>query len=237
MTLTQLLPDSLYGTLVVSCQADAGTPLAAPTHLAAIAAAVVEGGASAIRTEGLANVEAVRACVAVPVIGLVKTSRADTEIYITPSIEDARAIARAGADIIAFDGTARPRPASVVEMVAAIAESGALSMADISTVAEARAAVTAGADLVSTTMAGYTSYTPADEGPDFGLMRALGRAGIPFVAEGRIWTTDEALQCFDLGASFVVVGSAITRPTLITQRFARSIAGRQPATPQRKVPS
>lgn len=231
------LPQSLYGTLVVSCQADAGSPLAAPEHLAAIAAAVVAGGASAIRTEGLANIEAVRARVDVPLIGLVKTKRTDTEIYITPSAEDVRAVAKAGADIVAFDATARPRPASVAELVAAAAAARALSMADISTVEEARAAVEAGADLVSTTMAGYTHYSSRDDGPDFGVMQALGRAGIPFVAEGRIWTTDEAMRCFDLGASFVVVGSAITRPTLITQRFSRAIATRQPASPQRKASS
>lgn len=226
MRLSPTLLQGLRGTLVVSCQADAGTPLASPEHIAALATAVVEGGASAIRAEGLRDIAAVRSSVAVPVIGLVKTSRSDSEIYITPSRQDVRGIALAGADIIAFDATNRPRPVSVKELVSAVAEEGCLSMADISTVEEAQAALEAGADVVSTTLAGYTSYTLGDDGPDFSLMAALQRAGLPFVAEGRIWTADEALRCFDLGASFVVVGSAITRPTLITRRFLQSIAQR-----------
>lgn len=221
----------------MSCQAEAGTPLARPEHISAIAEAVVAGGASAIRAEGLANIRAVRARVQVPVIGLVKSRRDDTDVYITPSVEDVNDIASAGADIVALDATERPRPVSVATLIDAIHQQGRLAMADISTVEEARAALAAGADVVSTTMAGYTSYSRGDGGPDFDLMRALQRANLPFVAEGRVWTLDEALKCFDLGASFIVVGSAITRPTMITQRFAESIAARAGAPAQRKAMS
>ena len=233
-SLSDLL-EGLRGTLVVSCQAEPGSPLADPTHISAIAAAVVAGGACAIRTEGLANISAVRAQVRVPIIGLIKTQRADTDIYITPAIEDVNEIAAAGADIIAFDATARPRPVNVAALIQAIHRQGRLAMADISTVEEARSALAVGADVVSTTMAGYTSYSQNHAGPDFALMHALKRAGIPFVAEGRVWTVDEALKCFDLGASFIVVGSAITRPTMITQRFAEGIAGRHDAVAWRKA--
>lgn len=196
------------------------------------------GGASAIRTEGLANVRAIRARVLVPIIGLVKRHRPDTDIYITPTIEDVNDIAAAGADIIAFDATARPRPVPVARLIDAVHRQGRLAMADISTVGEAKSALAAGADVVSTTMAGYTSYTSysqSNSGPDFTLMQALNRAGIPFAAEGRVWTLAEGLKCFDLGASFIVVGSAITRPTMITQRFAESIAARTQAAAPRKA--
>jgi N-acylglucosamine-6-phosphate 2-epimerase len=225
----------LRGTLVVSCQADAGTPLADPAHLSAMAAAVVAGGASAIRTEGLANIAAIRARVSVPVIGLVKRAHPGTEIYITPTLDDVRGIAEAGADVIAFDATSRPRPVHVANLVEAAHAAGRLAMADISTVDEARAALAAGADVVSTTMAGYTSYSKGDDGPDFGLMRALQTLEIPFVAEGRVWTVEDAQKCVELGATFIVVGSAITRPTLITERFARSISADTAAPLQRKA--
>jgi len=229
------LLQKLRGTMVVSCQADPESPLARPEHISAIAEAVVAGGASAIRTEGLANIAAIKSRVRVPVVGLVKTRRSDTDVYITPAVEDVDAVAAAGADIVAFDATARPRPAEVATLIKAIHRQARLAMADISTVEEAESALAAGADVVSTTMAGYTSYSAGDSGPDFGLMLALQRAGIPFVAEGRVWTLDEALKCFDLGASFIVVGSAITRPTMITQRFAEGIAARTRAFAQRKA--
>lgn len=221
------LQDKLNGTLVVSCQAEAGTPLDSPEHIAAIAAAVVDGGASAVRIEGLRNIEAVRARVDVPVIGLIKLHRGDTDVYITPSVEDVERIARAGAHIIAFDATSRPRPAAVSVLVEVAKAQGCTALADISTIEEACSAIAAGADMVSTTMAGYTSYTSytaTEAGPDFALMSALRQADIPFAAEGRIWTPEEALHCFDLGARFVVVGSAITRPTLITQRFINRLS-------------
>jgi N-acylglucosamine-6-phosphate 2-epimerase len=209
--------------------------LAHPEHISAIAEAVVAGGASAIRAEGLANIRAIRARVRVPIIGLVKTQRPDTDVYITPSVEDVDDLAAAGADIIALDATARPRPVDVAMLIPAVHRQGRLAMADISTVDEARSALSAGADAVSTTMAGYTSYSQGETGPDFALMYALQRAGIPFVAEGRVWTLDEALKCFELGASFIVVGSAITRPAMITQRFVEGIAARADTGAQRKA--
>lgn len=215
----------LNGKLVVSCQADAGAPLDAPEHIAALAATVVEGGAAAVRIEGTRNIEAVSARVGVPIIGLIKTHRDDTDVYITPSLEDVRAIALAGAQMIAFDATNRPRPLPVGRLIEEAKRHDRLAMADVSTVEEARSAMAAGADIVSTTMAGYTPYSRADDGPDFALMGALDRAGIPFAAEGRIWTPAEALRCFEHGARFVVVGSAITRPAVITRRFNERIEG------------
>jgi N-acylglucosamine-6-phosphate 2-epimerase len=214
----------LDGTLVVSCQADAGSPLDAPEHIGALAASVVEGGASAVRIEGVTNITTVSGRVAVPVIGLVKTQHAGTDVYITATVEDVQAIAGAGAEIIAFDATRRPRPVNVPTLIEAVKRRGCLAMADISTAEEAELAMAAGADVVSTTMAGYTDYTRGQTGPDFSLMDALGRAGIPFVAEGRIWTPEDALRCLQLGARFIVAGSVITRPTLITRHFIEQIA-------------
>ena len=43
--------------------------------------------------------------------------------------------------------------------------------------------------------------------------------GIPILAEGRYWERHQVKTAFDLGAYSVVVGSAITRPHLITERL------------------
>ena len=85
-----------------------------------------------------------------------------------------------------------------------------------------------GADLVATALSGYTPYSTSLSGPDFELMRQLSQSGLPFVAEGRIWTPEEARQALELGASFVVVGSAITRPDVIARRFVDAIATFRP---------
>lgn len=221
--------DGLTGRLVVSCQADAGSPLAGEAHIAALARAVVLGGAAGVRIEGVANVRAVRAVVDVPIIGIVKARRSGSDVYITGRAVDVDALADAGADIVAFDATDRPRPESVEALCAAVHRRGLVAMADISTLAEAEAAVARGAQLVGTTLAGYTAHSRRPDGPDFGLMRELAGRALPFVAEGRIRTTEEARRALGTGARFVVVGSAITRPDDITRRFAAHLAADAPA--------
>lgn len=217
MTSTRL--SELSNTLVVSCQAEPGLPLDAPAHIEALARSAVLGGASGLRIQGVANIRAVRAATDLPVIGLLKVDRAGTDVYITPTVADVEAVMEAGADIVAFDGTDRPRPDTVATLCETVRRAGRLSMADISTAPEGRAAIDAGADIVSTTMSGYTPHSRQLPGPDFDLMRELAAAGVPFAAEGRIWTGEEARRALELGARFVVVGSAITRPDMITRRF------------------
>jgi N-acylglucosamine-6-phosphate 2-epimerase len=46
--------------------------------------------------------------------------------------------------------------------------------------------------------------------------------------EGRVWTPEDAARALELGAHAVVVGSAITRPQLITKRFAEAVAPEPP---------
>ncbi|MBP1806944.1 N-acetylmannosamine-6-phosphate 2-epimerase [Rubellimicrobium aerolatum] len=232
--MTTLL-DKLTGALVVSCQAEPGLPLDRPDHIAALAASAVLGGATAVRIQGAPNIRAVRAAVAVPVIGLVKVVRPGTDVYITPTFDDIDAVVEAGAHIVAFDATDRLRPVDVPALVARVRAWNRLSMADVSTVAEGRAAYAAGADVVGTTMAGYTPTTRNDGGPDFTLMIELARAGVPFVAEGRVRTPEEAARCLELGARFVVVGGAITRPDVITRRFADHIKVAAPRPAAREV--
>ena len=203
----------------MSCQAEPGLPLDAPSHIAALARSVILGGAAGVRIQGRDNIAAVRSATRLPLIGLIKAQRPGTDVYITPTLIDVGAVATAGADLVAFDATSRPRPDSVEALCDAVRRAGCLSMADISSASEGAGAMEAGADIVSTTMSGYTPYSRQQRTPDFELMAELGRLGVPFAAEGRIWTGEEARRCLDLGAAFVVVGSAITRPDAITRRF------------------
>lgn len=207
------------GSLIVSCQADPSSPFHAPEFIVAFARAALLGGAQGLRLESIAHLRAVRPSVDAPIIGLIKRRSPSYAVYITPEPADVRACAEAGADVVAFDATLRERPASVAALVAAAHEAGALALADVSTVAEAEAALEAGADLVSTTLSGYTPYSPQLPGPDLDLISDLAARGIHPLAEGRIRTPAEARAALQRGAYAVVVGSAITRPEVVTGWF------------------
>jgi N-acylglucosamine-6-phosphate 2-epimerase len=215
----------IKGGLVVSCQAEEGSPFYQPGLMALFARAAELGGAVGIRAKE-PDIRAIKEMCDLAIIGIDKVYLEGFEVYITPRFEDAQRIAAAGADIIALDCTPRLRPGGVTmeQLVARIKEELKLPvMADISTLEEAVAAEEAGADIVATTLSGYTSYSERGEGPDWGLLESILRAvEAPAIAEGGIWTPAEARCALDMGAWAVVVGTAITRPTEITKRFVRA---------------
>jgi N-acylglucosamine-6-phosphate 2-epimerase len=222
MAMTDAL-ERMRGGLVVSVQAAPGSPLATPEHLVAIARAVEAGGAVGIRTEGVDTVRAIRDAVEVPVIGLVKRGTDGTDVYITPEIADAVAVAEAGADLVAVDATERPRadgtegPAFVA---AASAELPGRILADVDDASAGRAAAEAGAAAIATTLSGYTGPDPP-AGPDTLLVAELSQdVGVPVLAEGRYSTPEEVWAALGAGAFAVVVGTAITNPEELTRRFA-----------------
>lgn len=234
--MSQMLPHSLpaplaqvRGGLIVSCQALPDEPLFSSEIMARMAVAARQGGAVGIRANTPVDVRAIRGSVpGLPLIGLFKVVVAGFEnVYITPRLEDAVAVAEAGADIIALDATLRPHPeGSAADLIQAVKRAtGKLVMADIATEADALAAVEAGADVLSTTLSGYTPDSPQLEGPDLKLVgRLIARnLPIPVIAEGRIHTPEQARAALDAGAFAVVVGGAITRPQQITTRFARAL--------------
>jgi N-acylglucosamine-6-phosphate 2-epimerase len=220
--------EQLRGGLVVSCQARENNPLHGPVFMAAMARAAVDGGAVGIRADGETDIAAIRAAIGpnVPIMGIYKVTSPDGSIFITPSAESARKTIAAGAELVALDGTLRPRPGgeSLREVVAAIHDAGGAALADVGTIEHAMYAIESGVDAVGTTLSGYTPDSLKVEGPDFALLEALVRISpVPVFAEGRFWTREEAQRAIDLGASFVVVGTAITNPREITARFVESM--------------
>lgn len=216
--------------LIVSCQPVTGGALDRPEIVAAFALAAEAGGARGLRIEGLANLRAVRAVTTLPIIGLIKRIDPETPIIITATPADARDLAEAGADIVAFDATLRPgRRASVAALVDAVHAAGCLAMADIATLADAEAALGAGADIVGTTLSGYTGGLVPEE-PDIVLVERCAALGGPVFAEGRYRTTTEVRAARRAGAAAVVVGSAITRPEHVTSWFAAVM--REPVLPR-----
>jgi N-acylglucosamine-6-phosphate 2-epimerase len=213
--------------LIVSCQAHDDNPLRGATFMKAMALAALEGGANAIRADAPDDIRAIREICDQPLIGLFKDWRDGWEVYITPTLEHARALVDAGADIVALDATNRARPAESLEaMIAGIHALGALVFADCSTLEEGLNAARLGADYVSTTMAGYTPQTAhrKSDDPDFELLEALVRdSTAPVIGEGRFWTPQDVARGFALGAHGIVVGTAITNPREITRRFARAV--------------
>lgn len=218
----------LRGGLIVSCQAEPHEPLHGAPFMAAMARAAAMGGAAGIRANGPDDVAAIRAAVDLPLIGLYKVDLPGYEVRITPTLEHARQIAAAGADLIALDATARPHPdglsaAGLIDRVRKA--TGCPVVADVSTVEEGIAAAGAGADAVATTLSGYTADSHLQEGPDYELVRRLASLlEVPVIAEGRIATPRQARQALALGAYAVVVGAAISRPQCIVARFVAHLS-------------
>ena len=217
--------DQIENGLVVSCQSLPGSAMDRTDIVVAMAQAAVAGGACALRIEGVANVLAVTSVVDVPVIGIVKRDLADSPVRITPWVQDVLDLGAAGAAIIAFDATMRHRPEPCSRLLEATRSAGCLSMADCATEADGLMARNMGADLVGTTMSGYTVETETDaEGPDFPLIDRLAKRGCRVVAEGRFRTPQQAAQALRHGAFCVTVGSAITRIEHITGWFAHAMS-------------
>lgn len=216
-------PDDIKNSLIVSCQPVPDGPTDTAQFVIGFARAAVEAGAKALRIESVAYVKAVRAAVSVPIIGIVKRDLDDSPVRITPFVADAEALMDAGADIVAFDATQRERPASISDLVQAVKARGRLSMADCSSLDDARNALAAGADFVGTTLSGYVGG-PEPVDPDIVLIAAMRELTPYVIAEGRIRTTEQAAAAARAGAFAVVVGSAITRTEHVTSWFRDAVA-------------
>lgn len=214
---------AIRGRLVVSCQAATGDPLDDLDTLCRLAASVLQGGAAGLRAEGAQCVAAFRGLTSLPIIGLVKTWDSNGKVYITPTFAAAQSVGDAGADVIALDCTRRrlsefePWP-GLIERIHG--ELGKIVCADIATVEDALLAQSDGADVVATTLRGYTADTKEVRSVDWPFVEELSsRLAVPVILEGHVTSPDEVRRALQMGVHAVVVGSAITRPQTITERF------------------
>ncbi len=230
--MSQILQKSiqaLKGGLVVSCQAPVDSPMHEPIVIAAMAQASVNQGAVGVRIDTPAHVEAVRQRVSAPIIGLWKQQIEGSEVYITPQFHHAVAIAQAGADIIAIDATLRARPGgetmqSLIQRIHT--ELNKPVMADIDTLESAIAAAEVGADLVGTTLYGYTGETRHLSPPGFDLLsQIVEKLDTPAICEGGINSPAMARRAIELGAFAVVVGTAITGVDLQVKAYRQAVEG------------
>lgn len=214
--------DQIKGGLVVSCQATDGTPMNTPDFIAAQAVTVEMAGAKAIRAQGIRNVERVAKSVKVPVIGLVKSFTEDSDVYITPTVEDVLALEKAGAHIVAVDATQRSRlgGVSLHEFYAKVRERTNIPLlADIDSLDNALNAQALGFNAVATTLNGYTD-TPSSGLPNLDLVSTIFKSiAIPLIAEGGFANPIQVRDAIKNGAWAVCVGTAITNPYLITKFF------------------
>ena len=218
--------NKLKNQVIISVQAMPDEPLYDEIALTAMMKSVINGGAKGLRLAGARDVRNAKKLFDVPVIGLTKPEKLPENwqeiVYITPTLKEVNELIEANADIIATDATERPRPKeSLEEIIKYIKQKNKLAMADISTLKEGIRARELGFDIISTTLSGYTQNSRKNiETPDFELLEELVKnVDCPVVLEGRIWEPKEVDKAFEIGAHSVVIGSAVTRPQLITKHF------------------
>jgi N-acylglucosamine-6-phosphate 2-epimerase len=219
--------DELRG-LIVSIQPPAGSALDDPTIVAAMAVCAIDNGALGVRIEGARRIAAVRARLPrAPIVGLIKNAVAGYEPYITATMSDVEHVLEAGASIVAADATNRRRSdaSTFSDAVDLIRRRGALSFADCSELADACAARDAGADLLGTTLCGYTDVTRGTPLPALDLVRSIAALGGFTVCEGGVSSPAQAADAFAAGADAVVVGTALTNLDVLVRRYAEAVSG------------
>ena len=187
-----------------------------------MAIAAKNAGAAGIRAQGVEDIIEIKQVTGLPVIGIIKRNYPDSEVFITATKKEVQELLATDCEMIALDATIRPRPNGELlqDLLDQIHAANRLAMADCSTVEEAKIAEEMGFDCVSTTLAGYTSYSTQTSGPDVELVKQLVKdCQIPVIAEGKIHTPEQLKEIMDLGVYSAVVGGAITRPQEIAQRF------------------
>jgi N-acylglucosamine-6-phosphate 2-epimerase len=219
------LLDRLRGGLIVSVQARDRSALDDPHVLAALASAAEQNGAAAVRIQGVRNLEAVRRRVTIPMIGIIKRQYDGYEPYITPTLTEVNEVLSCGAEIVAFDATDRPRPGGVeiAALIAAIHQGGALAMADCAVAADGVCAQASDADIVASTLCGYTKETQGHQLPALDLVRELAELDAFVICEGGIHSPEQGAAARRAGADAIVVGTAITNTEWLVERYVRAL--------------
>lgn len=208
--------ESMNRGLIVSCQALENEPLHSSYIMSRMAVAAKEGGAVGIRANGADDIVAIKKEVNLPVIGIVKINYPDMKSYITPTMKEVDILVETGVDVIALDATINQDE----EFLKSIFKKypSQKFMADISTIEEGLRAGELGFHYVGTTLVGYTEHSKGMN--NFEVLEALIKeCKGKVIAEGNFDTPEKARKALEMGAYAVVVGSAITRPQLITKKF------------------
>ena len=194
-----------------------------------MARAAKQAGAKMIRTSSVRDIVEIKEETGLPVIGLIKREYPGYTGRITMTMREVDECVEAMADIVSIDCTFNERadgltPPEFLKQVKA-KYPNIIIMADCATLEEAVAAYEAGADLVGSTMNGYTPQTkPCNGEPNYQLVKDMVAAlPCPVIAEGRVHTPEQARKMLEIGAWAVVVGGAITRPLEIAKRFMAAV--------------
>ncbi|SHJ55614.1 N-acetylmannosamine-6-phosphate 2-epimerase [Hespellia stercorisuis] len=222
--------EEIRGKLVVSCQALPEEPLHSSFIMGRMAKAAAIGGAKGIRANTTEDIREIKRTVDLPVIGIIKKVYEDSEVYITPTMKEVEELMEVQPEIIAIDATGRERPGGLKleDLYRQIREKypEQLLMADCATVEEAYHADELGFDFIGTTLVGYTkdSMNLQIEDDDFAIIKQIvEHVKHDVIAEGNIDSPEKVKRVIELGAYSVVVGSSITRPQLITKKFAAAL--------------
>lgn len=229
METMQSLRTQLQGQLIVSCQALDNEPLHSSFIMGRMAIAARDGGAKGIRANSISDIREIKKVVDLPIIGIIKRVFEGNDVFITPTMEEIDALVEEGVAIVALDATKRVRPdgKTITEVFPEIRAKypTQLFMADCSNFEEAKEADRLGFDFLGTTLNGYTAYTKGTDLPNVNLIsKMVHELKTPVIAEGGIWTPEQLSSALKAGALTAVVGTAITRPKEITERFVRAIS-------------
>ena len=206
--------------LIVSCQALPNEPLHSPFIMGRMALAAKQGGAVGVRANGTADIAEIKKQVDLPIIGIIKKEYPGLVPYITPTRAEVDALVQAGVEIVALDATVSQNEEFLNGLKKWYPKQN--FMADISTLEEGERACRMGFEYVSTTLIGYTQQSKQVN--KFTIVQKLAtQTSSRIIAEGNFDTPEDAAKALQLGAYAVVVGSAITRPQLITQKFASAV--------------
>lgn len=215
--------------IVVSCQALDDETLNHPLVIQKMALACVKGQAKFLRLSQYEHIKAIKKVVNVPVIELIKKHYENSDVYITPTIEEIKQLISLNVDIIALDATLQIRPKENLEEIVNWFRQNypkQILLADCSTLQDDLNSERLGFDLIATTLRGYTKATTGLNNIDnnFAFVKSLIKnLKTPIVVEGGIWTVKQAEQLLKLDIHCIVVGSAITRPQAICERFMQIV--------------
>jgi N-acylglucosamine-6-phosphate 2-epimerase len=217
--------------IIVSCQAEEGSAFNNVNSIVAFAKEAERGGAVGVRIEGYENIKAVRENINIPIIGIIKRKFTSGNVWITPTVQDAVLIEEAGADFIAADATGRKDSLHTkngwqylkeicigtnIPVIGDMANSEFVH----SSIVEAEKC---GCKYLSTTLSGYIGYGDLSDEPDFEFLKILLKtSSLPIIAEGRYSKTEHIQIAKKIGVKNIVIGSSITRPHLITQKYKES---------------